>query len=167
MKIQTFKDGERFIVVFEGISTNEEDMIKGFLGPALENISRPCQVEPIAVEQEVSPEIPVVFNEGDYAGQTPADVLNAPQKEASEAYRYICTNLRAGNFDTELSKVCANEIKIYLKKRFESCDGEAYAKKLSDAQVKMFYNTFGYSIPDDLNTGSVEQIPAIIDSFKS
>lgn len=167
MKIQTFKDGQRFIVVFEGISTKEEDMIRGFLAPALEDVTRPAQVEPIEVEQEVSPEIPVVFSDGEYFGQMPGDILRAPQKEALAAYRYICDGLTKKAFDNnDLSKACESAIKEYLNSRFENCDGAEYAAKLTEKQVEKFYETFGYNIPTDLNTGKVEQIPAIIESFK-
>ncbi len=167
MKIQTFKDGDRFIVVFEGLEVKEEDMIKGFLSPMFtENVHRPCEVEPIATQEEEIPEIPVVFNDGPYTGKTPNDVLSSSQEDAWNAYVYITEQLSGGKLEEKLSSVCDKEIKTYLRNRFERTNGEEFAAKLSDKQVGMFFKQFGYSIPTDLNTGKREDIPTIINTFK-
>lgn len=160
MKISTFKDGSRLIVVFEGIDLSEEALIKGMLSPI--STDRVPVVEPIEEEPEEMPEIPV-FTDGPYAGLTPTDVLMAEPREAQEAFLYITQNA----VPEELKSACDVAVKEYLRSRFSSTDEAEYAKKLTERQVERFFEMFKPVIPEDLYTGKRDDVQNIIRSFKN
>lgn len=165
MKVSTFQDGERFIVVFEGIKVEEKDLIKGLLAPlSVQNIESEPMVEPIPSEPEEAPNIPVAFPDGPYVGASPMDVLMAEPKEARKAYSYICANL--SGFSEELKSLCESEVKNYLRRSFASVDADEYAKKLSDKQIDMFFETYKVSIPESICKGR-EGIAEAINHFKN
>ncbi len=165
MKVSTFNDGERFVVVFEGITVNDQTLIKGLLAPlSVDNIERKPEVEPIPVVEEEPPEMPVCFTDGPYAGMPPMDILTANQKEAQAAYVYICSVIN--DLPADLKDKCVAATQHYLKSRFESVDSVEYAAKLNDKQVAKFYELFSFNIPEELNLGDKENLPYVIEWFK-
>ncbi len=149
MKVTTFNDGERFVVVFEGIGVDDKDLIKGLLSPlSADNIERAPEVVPVPVEEDEEPEIPIVFPDGPYAGMSPTDILAAGPQEAQDAYVYICSVIES--LSGELREICDAETKKYVKSRFENTKSMDYANKLSDNLVQKFYDMFAYNIPDEL-----------------
>ncbi len=169
MKVQTFRDGERFIIVLEGIDVKMEEVIKGILNPLVpQNLTRECQVEPMDPPSETPPVIPVVFEDGPFAGKSPEEVLfSTNPKDGFNAYKYICSGLESQQFNTELSKTCEEQIRKYVRLRFATTNGEDYANALSGKQVQIFFDSFDYSIPQELKTKNKDDVAKIIEYFKA
>lgn len=91
MNIKTFKDGDRFIVVFEGLenSPSNEAMIQGILASiigttaSVEKVDNAI-VEPVPTKEEEVPEIP--FTSGYFEGKTRTEALEYLRK------RFVNTN---------------------------------------------------------------------------
>ncbi len=168
MKVTTFNDGERFVVVFEGIGVDEKDLIKGLLSPlSADNIERAPEVAPVPVEEDEEPVIPIVFPDGPYAGMSPTDILAAGPQEAQDAYVYICSVIE--NLTDDLREICDAETKKYVKSRFENTNSQEYAKKLSDNLVNKFFDMFAYSIPKELKVEpwTRNSVASAIDYFQA
>ena len=78
MTIKTFKDGDRFVLVFEGLenSPSTEDMIKSIVSTVIAQdvISVPDAVaKPVPAEKELPPE--ERFADGTFAGKTKSEAL--------------------------------------------------------------------------------------------
>ena len=76
MTIKTFKDGDRFVLVFEGLenSPSDEEMIKGVVAAVVgKSVSTEPEAvaKPVPVKEEVPPE--EKFADGYFAGKTKSE----------------------------------------------------------------------------------------------
>ena len=157
MNISTYQDGERFVVVFEGIDVSEKDMIKGMLNPFV--VNRTPEVKPVeSKEQKPAADR---FSCGPYEGKTPQEILSGEPKEARDAYTYL-TGLM-DTFEVSFKEICESALKEYLRNSFKSVDPETYANKLSEKQMNNFFEIYKYSLPENVKktkSGVVESIKA-------
>lgn len=148
LNIKTFKDGNRFVVVFEGLSNmpSEEDMIKNYISSIVNaNISTEKEIDAKPVETTDEP-IPVpIFEDGPFAGMSPSQVIETGNKGIA----YL--NMEMGKYgmgseEDVLTLEIASVMYNHIHKRFSQMDVEEFAKKLSDGQINsliaMYGNTF-------------------------
>ena len=175
LNIKAFQDGDRFVVVFEGITPDTKEMIKSFLGAAMEvpGEAKPVvtKEEPITLPpvdepkeeplQETSTEGPTkdtkkypdhpVFEDGEYQGLTPWHLIDTPDdKKSLIGYRYLMKQYKSGSLNDhqELKKASMDAIVCYLDYRFSMItDAKEYAKKLNEKQCKLFFDDFADAAP--------------------
>lgn len=159
MNIKTFRDGERLVVVFEGLKDmpSEEDMIKsylsGIIGTQVYNLPD-AKVKPIAKPKS---ELEVFIEKTDVklsSIKSMADetkVLSDLQKEAAEA-------------DSDIYKDFLNRaIKDYLCQRMIKFNETDYAKSLNERQAGQFVSHYGRYI----NQEELKDIKDVKESVKT
>lgn len=153
LQIKSFKDGDRFVVVFEGMDNipSTENVITAFL-TGITNVpvkkDAEAKVEPVHTDENPS-DIMVneTFSSGPYAGKTPAEILSVNDIQMqNKAFAYICEELKRNG--STFSETMKKSVYDYLKRRYETCNPEEYSKKLSDGQVRYFY-TFHEPVIND------------------
>lgn len=135
MKVQTFKDGERLVIIVEGIDApTEKELLSGLLSKVTSD------------NMETLP---------------PAEAKSVPVED-QEPYIYVETSFFKGNLEDAYDKVdnMAKELELlkalggnsesYLKHKFSKMDPKGYADKLTDSQKKKFFDTYGPYMPEAL-----------------
>lgn len=154
LSIKAFQDGDRFVVVFEGLSDHpsQEEMIKGFLGGLLTSVEQAPDAAAIPIQQEDVPEVTVpeeeiaqepdrddVFPDGPYKGHTPGEVL---ELDKTAGFIYLSEAIKGRSPEDPLFSIINKEISGVLK-NFATCeDEESYSKRLSSNQVAQFIKKF-------------------------
>lgn len=142
MTIKSFKDGERLVIIVEGLKDfpSETDLIKGFLGS--------------------------ITKEGTVTDLPDAEALPVPVEEAPDLGVLIETSFFTGNLEDvydkidslskekELLEVLGDNADIYLRHKFSKMDGAAYAGKLSAVQKTKFFETYGRYMPSEVVSGN-------------
>jgi hypothetical protein len=147
VNIRCFKDGNRFIVAFEGLDANMEEMIKGLLhatmassGNAKPVKENPDQCKEIAERVHTLSVSSRQEEAGFNANVSPKAVI---LKYRDRGFRMLSESLTKckGN-DSEIKA----ELKSYLKTRFDNIDPWTYAAKLSEKQCMTFFTDFDSAI---------------------
>lgn len=143
LNMKCFRDGERLVVVLEGVNIPEaEEMVKGFFSSLVANATvtqeDPAYAEPIPVFEEECPPIPdFFFEEEPYAGKTPEDILlSGTAEEKAAAFKWLRSKIEIGEYSLSTDEISV-AMSQFLKNRFEECVPEEYCKKLSDGQLNM------------------------------
>lgn len=157
MNIKTFKDGNRFVIVFEGLDDmpSQENMIKAFLGGICPNVTeeKAAEVQPVCVEDNMPQN--VMFIAGPYAGQTPQEILEA---EGKRGFIYLVSQIRNQELPGDLLLAIDNAVTGYLR-QFANCDADAYSKKLSDKQLSTFIQLYWGALPDSVIAEKIKVDP--------
>ncbi len=150
LSIKTFKDGDRLVVVFEGLNDlpSEEEMvkncIKSILAGSVPETLPEADVVPIVTEEEAPPVIrDEIFLTGPYEGKTPKEILESGSpKEKREAFIYLTNFAKSEVTEDELALLqdVKKVIREYVK-RFQG-DGESYAGNLTETQLNLFLYQF-------------------------
>ncbi|MBO5620156.1 MAG: hypothetical protein J6I68_05460 [Butyrivibrio sp.] len=136
MNIKTFKDGERLVIVVEGLTTfpTDESLLKGLLSG---------------------------ISDGDVEAYPEADAIPLPVAE-EEPCIIVGTSFYAGPLDgalplidsvkkeLELLSSLGDNAELYLRYKFSKLDADAYASKLSVQQKEKFFETYGKYLPAPL-----------------
>lgn len=164
MKITTYQDGNRRVIIFDGLdSPKEDDVIKAFLSSLTKEVEEApaADLAPMEYTEERVEEPQFVFPDGEYKGQTPADILYAPTG-TEKAYKYIVSAIE-NNVWPEESKKLEDEIATYVKHRFASSDALALSEKLVKGKnTERFFETYRHSLPDPLRGGEENLANAIV-----
>lgn len=161
MKINTFQDGDRFIVVFEGIGPKNEDLIKGLLGAVTLENSCAIPVEPENDErllEEIQNTVAFTFDNGPYKGKTPYDIVSvSDKKEAYKGYLYLAKIAEVENDECifmDIQSACKDFMKQWAN---GIDDAYAYASKLTDAQSIAFFKQFNIAIESEIKSKLLSQ----------
>lgn len=129
MKIETFKDGSRLVVVFDGLTdVTEQLIVEKFLGGI---ISPPAELENMPEEEPLK-----IYTSGPYAGKTPEEVFaECPDVKSKDAAYKV---MRDAIINKELMEETQAACMTYLKERFASADPEKYPQKLTKEQQEKF-----------------------------
>lgn len=165
MKINTYKQKKRLVVVFDNLEeTTETDLIIKFLSSIAETqIMKSPETEDIVVEEEACPtefhieeecaeenevnvEAPAQFMDGQYKGKTPKEILKGSSREIKEAYVYLTKNLC--EFEGNLLKDTKKAICEFVDEQFKNVNPGTYAEQLSIGQQKTFLKMYSFSISD-------------------
>lgn len=141
LNIKSFRDGERLVVVLEGMDIPAaENVVKSFFSSLLSGVAvtqeDPAYAAPIPVFEEECPPVPVFFfDEEPYAGKTPEDILlSGTAEEKTNAFKWLRSKIEIGEFALSTPEI-SDAMSRFLKERFKECDPEEYCKKLTDAQL--------------------------------
>lgn len=197
VNIKTYKDGDRLVVIFEGLGEITEEKIVSTFLQSLGNVDSdvpPANVKPLPVVEDPLPTTlpeqakepdkedpkPAVFDfwfvDGPYAGKTPSAILSegTPQ-EQDKAFNYLSKMLKTEKSEKVVDLIKSSGVS-YLKRRFASTESFAYAIKLNEKQVKTFYNLYAdfcsaeliSTLCSDLKKNSFDELMASdIDTLKS
>ena len=156
MKIQTFQDGDRFVVVFEGLSekTAEQEMIKGLLqglAGVMTTMAPPADATPVAKEEDHTDVLNMIeevadatFQDGPYTGKTPKEVS---EEFGSKGFIYLAE--QKDIVSGALRDACIQAMRE-VTETFRSCDAKGYAGKLTEGQIHTFFRKFQALLPADL-----------------
>ena len=191
VSVKSFVDGDRLVVVFEGISNapSESELVKSYIESVLKTQTMPpadvtpvpADEEPIDIPeevispvQEVKPIRTEVFIDGPYEGKTPEEILSkGTPKDKREAFRYLTRYIKSevSEEETDLvkeSEKCINEILAKF-----STDGETYTSMLNEKQVNLFIyqfiDVFSNEKRDEILSSvgtSIDKLPAAGEDIK-
>lgn len=175
LTIKSYRDGDRLVVVFEGLSNipSDEDMIKSYISNITGVQAEPVKpVDAAPVPQDTKEvEIPEARfgSKSKYFGMTPKEVI---AREGAKGFLYLTKAVyRPDYLPDDLKKDTEVVIKEYLN-NFAECDAESYAKKLTDSQVDTFIHTYEYVMPDEVrdyfrHTSDADKRKVIADTIRS
>ncbi len=173
LDIKTFRDGSRFVVVFDGFGDDFPDMEKivasvlgGIVPRANVEPAPQSEAKPIPVDTAESITIPTAtFESGPYKGLTPDEVIKT---DKARGFKYLAY-LDGDTVDSSLKESVDAAIKDYLK-NFAGCDADKYSHKLSVAQREQFFSVYFGILPEDIRKrahgNEEEQTKAIADSIR-
>ena len=153
LTIKTYRDGDRLVVIFEGLSDipSEDDMIRSYLsnitGATVESLA-PVEAKSVPVDA-TKVDIPEpVFVSGRYKGMT---VDEAFSKGKGEAFLYVTEiaseDANTHSLDESMRSSINKSVTKYLG-NFKDCDAAGYSKKLTIKQIKAFYTQYRYVTPE-------------------
>ena len=145
MNIKTFKDGERLVIVVEGLKSfpTDESLLKGLLSGISDGNVEACS-EADAIPLPVAEEEPCIlvgtsFYAGPLEGAFP--LIDSVKKEL------------------ELLSSLGDNAELYLRYKFSKLDAENYASKLSVQQKGKFFEIYGKYLPAPLlEEGDVRKV---------
>lgn len=142
MIIKSYKDGDRYVVIFEGNDVKETEIDRYLAG-----LSEVEKVSDANLEPLDEPTYIVIEN-GKYQGLTPCDIFHSITngKEEMEVFKEM--NLVLKDANSLLSECILSEITHYLRKKFKNTNAEEYENNLSEKQKKLFIEIYGSVIPD-------------------
>lgn len=156
LNIKSFRDGERLVVVLEGMDIpTVENVVKDFFSSLISGSTvtqeDPAYAAPIPVFEEECPPVPAVFFEEEpYAGKTPEDILlSGTVEERAAAFKWLRGKIETGELCIATPEI-SDAMSLFLKDRFEKTIPEEYCKKLTDAQLNKFINQHAPVIPQSL-----------------
>lgn len=141
MNIKSFMDGDRLVIVVEGLKEvpSDEKLLKGFLSAIMPDtetsIHKPSDAAPVpVVEEDVTIPCEEITSDGDIEIKT--SFFTGKLNDA-----YACID----SFSKELEVLNAlkDNAEIYLRHKFAGMDTDAYTEKLSDAQKTKFFDVYG------------------------
>ena len=145
MNIKTFKDGERLVIVVEGLKSfpTDTELLKGLLsGIGSSDIEAMPDADAIplpATEEEPC----IIVGTSYYAG--PLDGV----------FPYVDSMKK----ELELLTSLGDNAEMYLRVKFSKMDAKAYADKLSVQQKRSFFKIYGKYIPQPLaDEGDVQKV---------
>ena len=151
LTIKSYQDGDRFVIVFEGLSNipSEQDMIKQFLCGITNTVisdAPAAEAKPIPADDKKT-DIPTeVFPSGTFKGKTPAEVLSEGK---TKGFMYLAGIANDTDIPSNLLADIRSVICGYLK-QFSECDEENYSKKLKTKQLDMFFAQYEAILPQDI-----------------
>ena len=170
MKINTYKQGKRLVVVFDNLEeTTETELIIKFLSSIAETrVVESPETDEVAVEKESCPTeyfcveeecaegemeafeemeaLEAQFIDGPYKGKTPKETLSGSSKEIKNAYIYLTKNL--GEFGGKLLEATKKAISEFVDEMFLDVNPDDYAAQLTKGQQKTFLKMYSYSISE-------------------
>lgn len=152
MNIRTFKDGNRLVIVVEGLENIPSD--EEVLGKFIKSISG-CDKTDVFSQAEA---IPVPVEESDPCIIVKTSFYEGPVEGAYEHIDSVQKEL-------ELLSELGENSELYLRHKFSKMDGKEYSEKLSPVQKKKFFEIYGRYMPESI----VEDfdVQKAIDFYKS
>ena len=159
LTVKTFKDGDRLVVVFEGLHDipSEETLIQSFLsGITGAQVNREEAIDAKPVKQDT--EIPTieeadpVFADGEYEGMTPEEVIKTGR---AKGFTFLAEHMDDETLPENLKSRIKESVRAYLS-NFKGCDPLAYSNKLSFKQVCTFLTQYLPVLPDGVRDEAFE-----------
>ena len=153
MTVKTFRDGERLVIVIEGMEpTSDLDIVKGLLGSIKADTEYypDAEAAPVPVVEEEIPTEPVGI-------QVETSYFKGNLEECYDKVDSVKKEL-------ELLSVLADNAEMYLSHKFSKMDAKAYAEKLTPVQKSKFFEIYGRFMPENLVEAN--DVAAAIEYYK-
>ena len=151
VSIKYFEDGNRQVLVFEGMpAVNVEAIVRDITAKIATGEYSVEKVEdsnamPLPEEKEPEIKIPTTFQDGPYKGMEPIQLIEGEAEEVEAAVTYLVE--QKGDINHILYQDIENALVKYMNNKLLNCVPEEYAQKLTAAQIGKWYSYFKNLIP--------------------
>ena len=135
MDIRTYKDGTRFVVVFNNLSGTDEQTVN----ESLRKLSPSVITEPPVDAKPIKPIDPGTADM--YGDMSPKEIIN---KYGARGFKYVSSKMD-GSTDSAISDAVFGYIVNY-----KNCDPLTYSQKLSINQIRRFFDIYQYILPKNI-----------------
>ena len=159
MQIKTYKDGERLVIIVEGLENipSDDAQLKGFLSVLVPNtdvqVLTSPDAKPVPIEEDVPSVVESVMS--DIEARDIEVETSFFKGKLTDAYSHVDSVSK----ELELLHALNDNAESYLRHKFSKIDASSYTEKLSAAQKERFFEVYGpFMYPQLVETKDVKSV---------